>query len=215
MLTQISVAIWYGPLTRYVKLRVAHAPGIPGTFSPPPRFSDPDMHQVTCVTHVPWCMPGSLTSDFFWNRWRGKRSRHSRRMRNPQFYVSGKRPIARTEWVNSQRNIGLKQVDFIVINVIADVLAQSHVHGISLTDLSITSCLVVQSFRNFAQSTKEQCFMGKREIARFEYKMSFGWIFHITVPHDVFQTWTQSPPPTGRYWSWFTLDSSNDHSGQS
>ena len=26
-------------------------------------------------------------------RWRGKRSRHSRRMRNPRFYVSGKRPI--------------------------------------------------------------------------------------------------------------------------
>ena len=25
-----------GPLTRYVKLRVAHAPGMPGTFSPPP-----------------------------------------------------------------------------------------------------------------------------------------------------------------------------------
>ena len=26
-------------------------------------------------------------------RWRGKRSRQSRRMRNPQFYVSGKRPM--------------------------------------------------------------------------------------------------------------------------
>ena len=26
-------------------------------------------------------------------RWRGKRSRHSRRMRNPQFCVSGKRPM--------------------------------------------------------------------------------------------------------------------------
>ena len=26
-------------------------------------------------------------------RWRGKRYRHSRRMRNPQFYVSGKRPM--------------------------------------------------------------------------------------------------------------------------
>ena len=24
------------PLTRYVKLRVVHAPGMPGTFSPPP-----------------------------------------------------------------------------------------------------------------------------------------------------------------------------------
>ena len=74
-------------------LRVAHAPGMPGTFSPRPRVSDPDMHHDTCVTHVSWCMPGSLTSGFLWNRWRGKRSRHSRRMRNPQFYVSGKRPI--------------------------------------------------------------------------------------------------------------------------
>ena len=27
-------------------------------------------------------------------RWRGKRSRHSRRIRNPQFYVSDKRPMA-------------------------------------------------------------------------------------------------------------------------
>ena len=27
-------------------------------------------------------------------RWRGKRSRHSRRMRNPQCYVSGKRPMS-------------------------------------------------------------------------------------------------------------------------
>ena len=45
------------------------------------------------VTHVPWCMPGSLTSGFLWSRWRGKRFRHSRRMRNRQFYISGKRPI--------------------------------------------------------------------------------------------------------------------------
>ena len=75
----------YGPLTRYVKLWVTHAPGMPGTFAPLPRISDPDMHHGTCVTHVPWCMPGSLTRGFLWNRWRGKRSRHSRRMRNPQF----------------------------------------------------------------------------------------------------------------------------------
>ena len=84
----------YGPLTRYVKLRVAHAPGMPGTFSPPPRVSDPGMHHGTCVTHVPWCMPGSLTSGFLWSRWWGRRSLHSRRMRNLQFYVSGKRPMA-------------------------------------------------------------------------------------------------------------------------
>ena len=46
------------------KIAVAHAPGMPGTFSPPPRVSDPDMHHGTCVTHVPWCMPGLLTSIF-------------------------------------------------------------------------------------------------------------------------------------------------------
>ena len=54
----------HGPLTRYENLRIAHAPGMPGTFSPAPRVSDPDMHHGTCVTHVPWCIPGSLTSGF-------------------------------------------------------------------------------------------------------------------------------------------------------
>ena len=79
---------------RYVKLRVGHAPGMPGTFSPPLRVSDPDMHHGTCVTHVPRCTLGSLTSGLVWIRWRGKCSRHFRRMRNPQFGVSGKRPMA-------------------------------------------------------------------------------------------------------------------------
>ena len=55
--------------------------------------SDPGMHHDTCVAHVPWCMPGSLTSGFVWNWWRGKRSRHSWRIHNPQFYVSGQRRI--------------------------------------------------------------------------------------------------------------------------
>ena len=83
----------HGPLARYVTLWVAHAPRMSGTFSPPQWVSDPDMHHGTCVTHASWCMPGSLTNGFLWSRWRGKRSQHSRRMRNPQFYVSGKRPM--------------------------------------------------------------------------------------------------------------------------
>ena len=49
---------------------------------------DPGMHHGTCVTHVPWCMSRSLTRGV-----RGKRSRHSWRMRNPQFYVSSRRPM--------------------------------------------------------------------------------------------------------------------------
>ena len=46
------------------------------------------IHHGTCVTHVPWCMSGSPTRDGG-----EKRSRHSRRMRNPQFNLSGKRPV--------------------------------------------------------------------------------------------------------------------------
>ena len=69
----------HGPLARYVKLRIEHAPGMPGTFSAPTRVGDADMHHVT---HVTWRMPESLTNSFFWSRWRGKRYRHSRRMRN-------------------------------------------------------------------------------------------------------------------------------------
>ena len=40
---------FHGPLARYVKLWVAHAPGMPGTFSPSPEVSDPDIHHSTCV----------------------------------------------------------------------------------------------------------------------------------------------------------------------
>ena len=47
------------PLPRYVKLRVVHAPEMPGTFPPPLRLSDPDIAR-------------SLSSGFLWSRWRGK-----------------------------------------------------------------------------------------------------------------------------------------------
>ena len=54
-----------GPLTRYAKSRVVHAPGMPEHFphhrlQRKPIVSDPGMHHGTCVTHVPWCVSGSL-----------------------------------------------------------------------------------------------------------------------------------------------------------
>ena len=58
----------HGPLVRYVKSRVVHAVGMPGTFSPQPPISDPDMHHDTWVTYVPWYKPGLLTNGFLW-RW--------------------------------------------------------------------------------------------------------------------------------------------------
>ena len=56
---------WHnGPLVGYVKLRVAHAPWMPGTFSRHRGLAIP-----ICVRHEPWCMPGSLTSDFLVGGW--------------------------------------------------------------------------------------------------------------------------------------------------
>ena len=105
----------HGPLTRYTKVWVAHAPIMLGTFSPPPRVSYSDMHHSTCVTHVQWCMPGSLTSCFLWSQWWGKRSRHSRRMRNPQFCLSGKRSMeitALSDWIGYKFTDTMRHVNW-------------------------------------------------------------------------------------------------------
>ena len=72
-----------------------------GNISPPPWVSDLEMHHGTCVTHVPWCMLGSLTSSFLWSRWRGKCSRHSRHMRNPHFYYLVRGPWLQCNWLNT------------------------------------------------------------------------------------------------------------------
>ena len=57
-----------GPLVSYVKCRLRMRRECRERF---PRYrlqmkslvSDPGMHHGTCVTHVPWCMSGSLTRD--------------------------------------------------------------------------------------------------------------------------------------------------------
>ena len=92
--------VFNGPLARYVELRVVRGPGMPVKFAPPPRVSDPDIHHGTCVTHVSWCLPESLNSDFLWSSVAGKTFPVFRRMRNPQFCVSGKRPIGISDVVH-------------------------------------------------------------------------------------------------------------------
>ena len=51
-----SIGSWpHGPLTRWVKLLFVHAPGIPGTFSPPP--TSKETHQLlipACTTARAW-----------------------------------------------------------------------------------------------------------------------------------------------------------------
>ena len=75
-----------------------------GNVFPPPRVSDPDMPMGPCMTHVPWCMLGSLTSGYLWSLWRGKRSRHSRHMCNPQFTY-----LVRGPWTHHPRTYNLSK----------------------------------------------------------------------------------------------------------
>ena len=66
----IYVCVWvetweHGPLNRYIKLWVAQAPGMPGTFSLLTTSKETtslwSRHASgTCITHMPWCMSGSL-----------------------------------------------------------------------------------------------------------------------------------------------------------
>ena len=69
---------------------------MPETISPPPTSKETasyrSQHASPHVRHERAVMHVGIAN----SRWRGKRFRHSRRMRNPQFYVSGKRPVVMT-----------------------------------------------------------------------------------------------------------------------
>ena len=86
--------VHHGPLTRYAKWRVAHAPWMTGTFPPPPTSKETaskrSRHASRNVRHPRAVMHAGIANP----RWRRKRSR---RMRNPQYCVSGKRPIVMTD----------------------------------------------------------------------------------------------------------------------
>ena len=74
------IELFRGSLARYVKLRVAHAPGMPGTLA----ATDFKGNRYLAI---PACITARAS-----HAWRGKRSRHSRCMRKPQFSVSSKGP---------------------------------------------------------------------------------------------------------------------------
>ena len=89
-----TTRLFYGASCQICKIAGCSCAGNAGNVFLATAVNDPDMHHGTCVTHVPWCKPGLLTSGYLWRLWQGKRSQHSRHMRNPQVYASGKRPIA-------------------------------------------------------------------------------------------------------------------------
>ena len=83
----------HGPLTRYVKSRVAHGPWMPGTFFPPPtskettsqrsRHASRHARHACVLMHVGICLPAVA----------GKIPAIPRACATRKFYVTGKMPI--------------------------------------------------------------------------------------------------------------------------
>ena len=78
----IKYLCFNGPLVRYVRLRVAHAPGMPGTFFPPTDFKG--NCRVVCRDRLP-AVAGKTFPAF---------PAHA----HPQSYVFGKRPMMGPSW---------------------------------------------------------------------------------------------------------------------
>ena len=92
----------------------ACAGNVGNVFSPPPILkiitSQLSRHALRHVRDAPAVMHVGIANP----QWRGKRSRHSRRMHNPQFYVFGKRPmvdgnpkiffLGRSQWRQFRQN---------------------------------------------------------------------------------------------------------------
>ena len=83
-----------GPLTRYVKLQVAHAPGMPGTFSPAADFKGNRKLAIpTCITARAWRTCRDACRDRA-PAVTGKTFPAFPAHAHLQFCVSGKRPIS-------------------------------------------------------------------------------------------------------------------------
>ena len=83
----------YGPLTRYVKLQVAHAPGMPGTFSPAADFKGNRWLAIpACITARAWRTCRDACRDRL-PAVTGKTFPAFPAHAHPQICVSGKRPI--------------------------------------------------------------------------------------------------------------------------
>ena len=93
MITKVKGMPHHGPLTRYVKLQVAHAPGMPGTFSPAADFKENRLLAIpACIT----ARASRTCRDACRDRLHavtGKTFPAFPAHAHPQFYVSGKRPM--------------------------------------------------------------------------------------------------------------------------
>ena len=98
----------------------------------------------TCITARAWRTSRSLTSGFLWSRWRGKRSWHSRRMRNPPFtYLL--RPMEHTHGVCFHKSVAGNSVHS---DTVCDTLTDRNFVNYDLRHINIFHAIIYLNYVN-------------------------------------------------------------------
>ena len=132
-----------------------------GNVSPPPTSKETagsrSRHASRHVRHARAVMHVGIANP----RWWGKRSRHSQHMHNPQFYVSGKRPMA--SWVvviiRSSNCLSIRRETITGTSAETEMLSVGH-FGTYFSDIYIKSAYTLKKsyldVGHFGQGTMRQ-----------------------------------------------------------
>ena len=138
------------------------------------------------VVHDGW-----QTDGFLWSRWRGKRSRHSRRMRNPQFYVSGKRPM---DWTKNYLwfiCVGLDIIHDSFSLLTCGIFITIGRHRLVGTDLNCDQ-FCKQAFDQISRLNDRFCWSQGVLLFKFlrtSHGIGTGALFRIHFYHHIYQLW--------------------------
>ena len=119
-----------------------------------PLVSHPGTHHDTCA-HARAVMHVGIANP----RCRGKRSRHSRRRGNPQFYVSDKRPMDNKQYV-------LCYDDFVLHINVYNPLQWLHNERDGVSNQRRLDCLLIRLFRRTSNKTSKLRVTGLCEGSR-------------------------------------------------
>ena len=141
----------HGLLIRYVKLRVTHASGAPGTFSPLPTSKETaskrSRHASRHVRHARAVMHVGLANP----RGRGKGSLDSRRMRNQQSCISSKRPMI--QWhVRNPIDVCINSSSFLKESALLDIGHRPQCSCKDLTDILISETCPGDAYMDLKQT---------------------------------------------------------------
>ena len=178
-------------------MRVAHAPGMLGMFFPPPTLKETisyrSRHASLHMRHARAVMYVGIAHP----RWWGNRSRQSQRMRNPQFYVSGKRPIVIFKYIIPK--VKFRHLCYLPVkqNLVRNVIT-------AVKLVIVQQCCETTAAMGLRDTCNMFTYWGRDKVAVFfpddifkcilfikiyKYRLRFHWILFPSVQSRTSQPW--------------------------